>query len=138
MRVFWDTNLFIYLTEDFGTLTAQTLQLHKRMRDRGDQLVTSVMTLGEMLVRGGLPGPAAAETIESLLREAAVLSPFDDSAARHYGVIRRDREIRPPDAIQLACAVREGSNLFVTNDARLSRKVVPGGLILSSLASVPI
>jgi predicted nucleic acid-binding protein len=51
---------------------------------------------------------------------------FDAAAARLYAEIRLDRSIRPPDAIQLACAAAAGTDLFVTNDAHLSRKNITG------------
>jgi predicted nucleic acid-binding protein len=54
------------------------------------------------------------------------LVPFDTAAARLYAVLRRDRSIKAPDAIQLACAGATGVNLFITNDLRLSRKIAPG------------
>ncbi len=59
--------------------------------------------------------------------------PFDATAARRYAAIRLDRGIRPPDAIQLACAAEAGVDLFITNDERLSRKIVPGIQFLTSL-----
>ena len=50
-----------------------------------------------------------------------------------YATIRQDRSISPPDAIQLACAAAVGMDLFITNDQRLSRKVVPGIHFITSL-----
>ena len=50
-RVFWDTNLFIYLFEDYGTLSQAVAQLRSKMLVRGDQLLTSTLTLGEILVK---------------------------------------------------------------------------------------
>jgi len=50
-RVFWDTNLFIYLFEDYGALSEGAGQLRSKMLDRGDQLLTSTLTLGEILVK---------------------------------------------------------------------------------------
>ena len=44
-----------------------------------------------------------------------------------------DRTIRAPDAIQLACAASGGTDLFITNDDRLSRKNVPGIAFIQSL-----
>jgi hypothetical protein len=49
--VFWDTNLFIYLWQDFGKLSGQVLALRSRMLTRGDELLISAMTLGEILVK---------------------------------------------------------------------------------------
>jgi hypothetical protein len=36
------------------------------------------------------------------------------------------RSVRPPDAIQLACAVLVGFDLLITNDDRLNRLIGPG------------
>jgi hypothetical protein len=48
---FWDTNLFIYLIEDFGDLSERVVGLRKRMVERGDELYTSALTLGEILIK---------------------------------------------------------------------------------------
>ena len=50
-RIFWDTNLFIYLLEDKGQFTEQVVSLRERMIERQDQLLTSALTLGEILVK---------------------------------------------------------------------------------------
>ena len=46
-KVYWDTNLFIYLIEDSGERTRRVAELDERMRERGDALFTSALTLGE-------------------------------------------------------------------------------------------
>ena len=50
-RIFWDTNLFIYLIEDRGVRAKQVAALRQRMIERGDDLLTSALTLGEVLVK---------------------------------------------------------------------------------------
>jgi len=50
-RIFWDTNLFIYLIEGKSSMAQQVVALRKKMRARGDQLLTSTLTLGEVLVK---------------------------------------------------------------------------------------
>jgi len=50
-RVFWDTNLFIYLMEGSGDLARRVVDLRERMLARRDQLYTSTLTLGEVLVK---------------------------------------------------------------------------------------
>jgi predicted nucleic acid-binding protein len=50
-RIFWDTNLFLYLFQDHTALSRQTEQLRTKMLARGDQLLTSTLTLGEVLVK---------------------------------------------------------------------------------------
>src|ERR1044072_5359692 len=120
-RIFWDTNLFIYLIEDFRDLSERLTVLRRRMLERGDELYTSALTLGEILIK---PMEAKNESLarryESVLLQGAVIIPFDVEPARLYASIRRDRTIRPPDAIQLACAAHARVDLFITNDERLT------------------
>lgn len=127
-RIFWDTNLFIYLLEGTGETLQLTTHLLGRMRERRDQLLTSTLTLGEILVKPLEAGQEDwANRLEKFLDSPGVeMVPFDRQAARVYGHVRRDRTIRPPDAIQLACAAAARTDLFVTNDDRLSRKNVAG------------
>jgi predicted nucleic acid-binding protein len=138
-RVFWDTNLFIYFLEDYGSLTKITEQLRDRMLTRGDQLLTSTMTLGELLVK---PMREHRENTcrqyEQLLSAAAILLPLDVDAARVYASLRGDRSLRAPDAIQLACAAAAGVDLFITNDDRLQGKQVPGIQFIVPLHRTPI
>jgi len=133
-RIFWDTNLFIYLIEDFGDLSRRVISLRQRMLERKDRLCTSTFTLGEVLVK---PVEAGNETLRAQYQQAisagTTLTPFDQDAAVHYARIRQDRSIRPPDAIQLACAAAAGIDLFITNDDRLSQKNVPGVQFIFSL-----
>jgi len=133
-RIFWDTNLFIYLIEDYRELSTRVVSLRERMLARGDQLYTSTLTLGEVLVKPfETREPELERTYEVALRGGTVLVPFDRGAARRYAAIRADRTIRPPDAIQLSCAAEAGVDLFITNDERLSRKIIPGVQFLTSL-----
>ena len=50
-KIFWDTNLFIYLLEDKGELAEHVVSLRERMIERHDELLTSALTLGEILVK---------------------------------------------------------------------------------------
>ena len=133
-RIFWDTNLFVYLVEDRGTRAEQVVALRQWMIQREDELLTSALTLGEVLVK---PMEAGDEDLmrryEQAIGAGATVLPFDDRAARHFADIRRDRSIRPPDAIQLASAAAANVDLFVTNDDRLSRKHVRGIQFIQSL-----
>jgi len=137
--VFWDTNLFIYLIEDRGNLAAQVIALRERMLHRGDHLYRSCLTLGEVLVRPTESGDERlAGQYAHALSTSATLLPFGSEAALKYASIRRDRTIRPPDAIQLACAAQANIDLFITNDERLSKKVIPGIHFVTSLKNAPL
>jgi predicted nucleic acid-binding protein len=133
-RVFWDTNLFIYLFEDYGELSKEVSGLRQRMISRGDQLFTSTLTLGEILVKPIERGDD--ELRRAYLRAvtvAAVMLPFDQETAEHYARIRQDRTIKGPDAIQLACAAQARIDLFITNDDHLKGKMVSGIQFIASL-----
>jgi predicted nucleic acid-binding protein len=64
--------------------------------------------------------------------------PFDREAAVQYAAIRRDRSVKPPDAIQLACAAQAQIDLFITNDDHLRGKVVSGIQFIVPLKSAII
>jgi predicted nucleic acid-binding protein len=133
-RVFWDTNLFIYLFEGRGAHADRVVALRERILERRDRLFTSALTLGEILVRPAEVDDAALATRYTRAIEAtAVVVPFSAEAAPSYARIRLDRSIRPPDAIQLACAAAAEIDLFVTNDERLNCKSVPGIQFITSL-----
>ena len=138
-RIFWDTNLFIYLFENHGPLSKTTTELRKRMLIRGDQLLTSTLTLGEVLVKPLENGDMVlCSKYESSIPAAALMLPLDIAAAKIYASLRSDRSLRAPDAIQLACAAAAGVDLFVTNDARLQGKHVNGIQFIVPLDRVPI
>ena len=93
-RIFWDTNLFVYLLEDRGELAERVVSLRKRMIVRNDELLTSTLTLGEILVK---PLEAGDETLarryEQAITAAATVIPFDPPAAYAFATVRRDRTI---------------------------------------------
>lgn len=133
-KVFFDTNLFIYLLEDYGALSKRVEVVWQNMKSRKDDLYTSTFTLAEVLVKPQSAGNITGmHRFERMLTSAASLISFDEKAARAYAAIRQDRSIKPPDAIQLACAAAVGMDLFITNDQRLSRKVVSGIHFITSL-----
>ena len=133
-RIFWDTNLFIYLIEDYGRLSERVSVIRQRMLERGDQLFTSSLTLGEVLVKPFDVGEEKlAEQYRYAISSGATIINFDSEAAVHYARIRHDRTIRPPDAIQLACAATAKVELFITNDDRLSQKAVSGIHFVASM-----
>jgi predicted nucleic acid-binding protein len=134
-RIFFDTNLFIYLLEDHGGRGARVKEIVERMSERHDELLTSTLTLAEVLVKPLSTGDIDwANRYESLLNTPGVsMLTFDRASARIYAQLRRDRAISPPDAIQLSCAASARCDLFITNDERLSRKIVPGIQFIASL-----
>jgi predicted nucleic acid-binding protein len=138
-RIFWDSNIFIYLLEDYGESSEKAAGLRQRMRSRGDQLFTSYLTLGEVLVKPMEQGDTElSRRYEKAIETTSNLIPFEAAAAKRYALLRQDRTIKPPDAIQLACAASAIVDLFVTNDRRLQGKNVDGIQFIVSLDGVPL
>ena len=138
-RIFWDTHLFIYVFESYGQLSQAAAALRTKMLARGDQLFTSTLTLGEILVKPLEAGNLALSAkYEAAITASSITVPFDVKAAKIYAQLRSDRTLRAPDAIQLSCAASVGVDLFVTNDARLQGKQVPGIQFIVPLERVPV
>lgn len=131
-RIFWDTSLFLYLFEG-GQHSGEVKRLRERMLERGDRLFTSSLSLGEVLVRPMAAGDDVGSRYETAMTRAATIVPFDAAAARHYAALRADRALTPADLTQLSCAAAAGIDMFITNDDRLSGKVIPGVKFISSL-----
>lgn len=138
-RVFWDTNLYIYLFEDYGKLSELAVNLRSKMLQRGDQLLTSTLTLGEVLVKPTERGNInLCRKYEHAITATSLVIPFDVEAAKRYATLRCDRSLRAPDAIQLACAASARVDLFITNDEHLHGKEVPGIQFIVALERSPI
>ena len=139
-RIFFDTNLFIYLLEDTGERGAIVSDMVQRLSERRDELLTSTLTFAEVLVKPLSAGDEAwAARYERLLSTPGVsLLPFDRSCARIFARLRQDKTMKAPDAIQLSCAANAECDLFVTNDDRLSRKIVPGIQFITSFERASI
>ena len=108
MRVFWDTNLFICLIGRHPVFYPRVLAMHEALGARGAVVVTSALTLGELIAQPLRCGRADLVTAYSDLLMSGrgiELVSFDAGAAREYGRIRASSTVRQPDAIQLACAI---------------------------------
>lgn len=138
-RIFWDTNLFIYLFEGYGPLSKRVVALRQSMLTRGDQLLTSTLTMGEILVKPIERGDAElSKKYEETLAATSLMIPFDLKAAKIYASLRVDRSLRAPDAMQLACAAAAGVDLFITNDARLQTRQIAGIQFVVPLERAPL
>jgi predicted nucleic acid-binding protein len=137
-RIFWDTNLFIYLFEQNEDFSEATVNLWRKIHERGDRLVTSWMTVAEIQVKPRLLGDEKlCATYQQAILQSAEVVPFAQSAAESYLYVRSATPVKGPDAIQLACAAAAGVELFVTNDDRLTKLAIPGIHFITALDRVP-
>lgn len=138
-KVFFDTNVFIYMFEGLEPNRSRTLAIRKRMLERGDRAVTSAMTLGEVLVRPTKLGQTSLiEQYDRAIRSTTQVVSFDASVAWRYASLRATHKLRNADAIQLACAAHYGVDLFITNDTGLHKLNVPGIGFIAPLEKVPL
>jgi predicted nucleic acid-binding protein len=138
-RIFLDTNFFIYLIQGTGSQSVRTKYLRNAFSLRRDEILTSVMTLGELLVQPMRAGDQLlVQRYRMILRSPGItVLPFLENTAEAFARIRQDRSIKPPDAIQLATAGTAGCDLFLTNDERLMRASVPGIHFITSFDKAP-
>ena len=127
-RVYWDTILFIYWLEEHPVFAKRVDEIHHRMEERHDQLITGAFTVGEVLA--GPYRKAASQRLDGVRRRlrnaVADIIPFTVETADLYAQIRGTLRVSPADAIHLASAAQAGTDLFLTNDRQLLGKIVPG------------
>jgi predicted nucleic acid-binding protein len=138
-RVFWDTNLFIYLFEKNAQWSPRVVELRRGMLAHQDELITSYLTVGEAVTKPRQLGNVMLERsyLNFFSGGAVELIAFNLDAATRYADIRSRERVRPADAIQLACASAARTDLFVTNDNRLSGLVVPGVTFVTGIDRIP-
>jgi predicted nucleic acid-binding protein len=138
-KVFWDTNLFIYLFENNAQWSPRVVEFRKRMTTRRDELLTSWLTVGEALTKPRELGNRILEKsyLNFFVNGPVKLIAFEGEAATKYAEIRSRERVRPADAVQLACAAAAGTDLFVTNDSRLSGLVVSGVTFITGIERIP-
>src|SRR5271157_1385138 len=138
-RIFWDTNLFIYLFEHNTQWSKRVIEFRERMLVRKDELLTSYLTVGEALTKPREAGNAVLEKsyLNFFVNGPVQLIGFEVEAAKRYAEIRSRERVRPADAIQLACAAAARTDLFVTNDNRLSGMAVSGITFITGIDRIP-
>jgi uncharacterized protein len=134
-RIYWDSMLFIYWLDNHPQFAKRVASIRSRMEERGDMLITSTISIGEVLAGAYRKGPSsrADEVRAALLTIVSEIVPFTLEAADSYARIRGSTNIASPDAIHLACAASANTDLFLTNDKKLVGKFVPGIQFIASL-----
>jgi len=109
------------------------------MLARRDQLLTSWLTVGEVLTKPKESRNAILEKsyLNFFSSGSIGIVAFEAEAAERYSEIRSRNRIRPADAIQLASAAAAQTDLFVTNDHRLSEVSVAGVTLVTGLDRIP-
>jgi predicted nucleic acid-binding protein len=117
-----DTAIFIYFIEEDARYISTIAPLFEAADAGGIEIVTSALTLLEVLVvpyRAG--NTALAERYEAVLTRGRGIRMIDLSRdhLRRAAQIRASTGVATPDALQLAAALTVRCAAFVTNDRRL-------------------
>ncbi len=134
-RIYWDSMIFIYWLESHPDYASRVEQIFQSMLERSDRLCSSYLCMGEVLT-----GPlkqkhsALALKVRQLFDGGGIeVLPFDRTAAERYAQLRATANVRPADAIHLACAAASGVDLFITHDKCLHKLRVPGIQFIAGL-----
>ena len=126
-----DTAIFIYLIEEHPTYLSTVLPLFREADAGKRELVTSALTLMEVLVMPYRNGDRqVAEQYEAVLTNGKGIRLVDVTRdqLRAAAQLRAATGVRTPDALQLVAAISAGCTALVTNDRRLPP--VPGIRVL--------
>jgi predicted nucleic acid-binding protein len=122
-RIYWDSMLFIYLFERHPVHHARVAHLFRASLDRGDQLVTSHLAVGEVLAGSFKKGDEKAARDRSEFSNMGFhLLPFEAKAAEVFGRLRAGGLWSSADALHVASAAAAGVDLFLTADKSLLHK----------------
>ena len=117
-----DTAPLIYFIEEDPTYLEVVRPFFEAISRRDIQVVTSTVTLLEVLVQPlRLQAVALADTYREFLLQSEGVSciPVSSSIAEEAASLRSEYNLRTPDAIQIATAMNAGASAFLTNDRRL-------------------
>jgi predicted nucleic acid-binding protein len=127
-RIFWDSMLFIYLFQKDPMHWERVASLRRQSLERGDEICTSHLALGEILAGAYRDkDEATAQAIrEGMARANIRLLPFDQQSVDLFARIRAEHCTAAADSIHLACAASFGVDLFITEDKKLLKLRIPG------------
>ena len=134
-RVALDTAIFIYVIEEHPRFLPLLDPLFKEADRGARELVTSALTLMEVLIVPYRAGQRVlADRYEALLTRSRGVRLVDltRDQLRAAAQLRATTGVKTPDALQLVAAISAGCHSFLTNDRRLP--TIPG-LKIRQLAS---
>ena len=134
--VYFDTNIFIFAVEGLAEVETQIKSLLDALAAREITVVTSELTLAEVLVKPLRDGNTALqETYGRLLHATAVfqLIPIQRDILRAAAVLRATTKLKLPDAIHLATSDFTACDSFLTGDLSFRSTRATNIKILSEL-----
>lgn len=136
--VYVDSNSVIYRVEGTEPLATASAPLWEALQVGLCRLITSELTLLEVLVKPLRDGNLAlASVYRKVVAETEGLAclAIDRETLELASRIRADHRLRTPDSIHAATAIRSGASLFVTNDGDFRRVVGLNVAMLGEIAA---
>lgn len=117
MKIFLDTNVFIYILEGNSEFGLKYARLLTKLRADGAIFNTSTTTIVEFLASN-----SDANAVKQLLNFPGLdFYPLDNDAAIKAGDLARKHSIKLGDSIQLATAIDSGCEALISNDSSLTK-----------------
>jgi predicted nucleic acid-binding protein len=128
MRIFLDTNIWIYAYEEDPKFGASARVMMQSLRSGEHSIVGSLLILNELLV---LPTRRADDFTVAAYRRLfgarmLELVPYTQAATQIYAGLRAFHRTKPLDALHLATAAAARVDYFITQDEKLLPLTVPG------------
>lgn len=138
--VYVDTNTIIYRVEVVQPYLAASLPLWDALRDGRQQVMTSELSVLEVLVKPIRLGDAHLQALfQRVLYQTRGFSciPITRQTLEQAALLRATTGLKTPDAIHAATALIAGCTLFVTNDPVFRRVSGLSVAVLSEVVAAP-
>jgi predicted nucleic acid-binding protein len=124
MKLFFDTAPFIYLTENHPIFASQVKKIITDAIQQQDTMITSVVTLAEFGIM-----PTRKDRSDLIVQfenfldnlNIDILQVRKNDARKAYELRAKYQFLKGMDAFQLAIAINENCDQFVTNDKKLEK-----------------
>lgn len=138
-RIYIDTNIWIYALEGYSEFRADLMQFFEQIQTGALMGITSELTLAELLVKpcrgGNLEQQALYKKAIANRQNVWVVPVFRDLLI-DAATIRGSTQLKLPDAIHAATALRSECTTFLTNDRQFQKLTdIPIVLISEVVAS---
>lgn len=123
-RIYLDTNIWLYTLENYAQYAEAVRALWQALDEGTRMAVTSELTLAEVLVKPMQRDDTEQQTIcEQFIKSTdhLLVVPISRSILMEAAQVRADTQLKLPDAIHAATALRTNCTTFLTNDRQFQR-----------------
>ncbi len=118
-RIYLDANIWIYALENVAEYSNSFVSLFKAAEEGDLTILTSELTLAEILVRSIKRSDIARQIIYTeaiTTTDDTIAAPVNRSILLEAARVRSNTKLKLPDAIHAATAIKTNCTTFLTND----------------------